>query len=243
MIEASDLHKRFGAVTAVDGVSFGAEDGEVTGLLGANGAGKTTTLRMLCGLLAPDRGRPTIGGHDAARQPAVARRGLGVVPDTAGLYVRLTAREHLEYAGRLHGLDRGALGPAVERVIERLSMQGIADRRAAGFSQGERRKVALARALVHDPQHVLLDEPTNGLDVVAARAVRREVRALATAGKCVLFSSHVMSEVAELCDRIVILARGRVAAEGTPAEILTRTGCPDLESAFVALVGQEEGLA
>jgi len=242
MIEVQGLAKRFGARVAVEEVTFRAADGQVTGLLGPNGAGKTTSLRVLAGLLRPDRGRALVDGADVTRQPAAARRALGVLPETAGLYGRLTAREHLEYAGRLHGLAGRRLEAAVDRALSILDMAGLALRRAAGFSQGERRKVALARALVHDPRNVLLDEPTNGLDVMSIRAVRRHVRRLADAGKCVVLSTHVMQEVTALCDRIVILARGRVVAEGTPAEILSAGGAPGLEDAFVALIGTEEGL-
>ncbi len=242
MIEARQLHKRFGSLTAVEEVSFQADDGRITGLLGPNGAGKTTSIRMLTGLLRPDRGSATVGGVDVAREPEAARRKLGVLPDAPGLYARLTAREHLVYAGRLQGLAGRDLERSVDGLIERLGMQGIAGRRAAGFSQGERRKVALARTLVHDPQHVLLDEPTNGLDVVAARAVRQEIRGLAEAGRCVVFSSHVMSEVAALCDRIVIVARGRVVAAGTVSELKARAGREDLEDAFIQLIGDGEGL-
>jgi len=242
MIEVAGLGKRFGARLAVEDVTFRASDGQVTGLLGPNGAGKTTSLRVLAGLLRPDRGRVLVDGADVTRQPGAARRALGVLPETAGLYGRLTAREHLEYAARLHGLTGRDLDAAVDRAIDVLGMDGLASRRTAGFSQGERRKVALARALVHDPQNVLLDEPTNGLDVMSIRSVRRQVRRLADAGKCVVLSTHVMQEVAALCDRIVILARGRVVAEGTPAEILAAGRAAGLEDAFVALIGTEEGL-
>ena len=239
MIEAQGLQKRFGKVTAVEDVSFTARDGAVTGLLGPNGAGKTTSLRMLYGLLQPDGGRTLIDGESS--MASLGR--LGVLPDAPGLYARLTAREHLRYAAGLQGLDGAAAEKVIDQLIERFDMQGIADRRAAGFSQGERRKVALARALVHDPQNVVLDEPTNGLDVPSTRAMRRAIRELAGSGKCVLFSSHIMQEVSAVCDRVVILSRGRVVADGTPAELLARTGQDDLENAFVQLIGTEEGLS
>jgi sodium transport system ATP-binding protein len=242
MIEVAGLGKRFGTRLAVEDVTFRASDGQITGLLGPNGAGKTTSLRVLAGLLRPDRGRALVDGADVTRQPGTARQALGVLPETAGLYGRLTAREHLEYAASLHGLSGRDRDASVDRTIEVFGMDGLASRRTAGFSQGERRKVALARALVHDPQNVLLDEPTNGLDVMSIRSVRRQVRRLADAGKCVVLSTHVMQEVAALCDRIVILARGRVVAEGTPAEILAAGRAAGLEDAFVALIGTEEGL-
>ncbi len=243
MIEVKNLHKRFGAVTAVDDVSFAAADGVVTGLLGPNGAGKTTTLRMLTTLIEPDRGAALIDGQDVARDPIEARRRIGVLPDTRGLYPRLTAREHIQYAGELHGLRPEGLRQRIEELIELLDMRAIADRRAEGFSNGERVKVALARALVHGPRNVMLDEPTNGLDVMSTRAVRALIRRLRDQGKCVLFSSHVMQEVSAVCDRIVVVARGRVVAEGTPEEIRRRAGKENLEEAFVAVIGSDQGLA
>jgi len=242
MIEARDLHKRFGAKPAVGGVSFTAPDGQVTGLLGPNGAGKTTSLRLVYGLLRPDAGDVLVDGVAVAARPREALSALGVLPDSPGLYSRLTAREHLCYAGELRGLSGHRLAAAVARLVDAFDLHAIADRRTAGFSQGERRKVALARALVHDPRNVVLDEPTNGLDVMATRAVRRSVRELRDAGKCVLFSSHVMQDVAALCDRVVIVAKGRVVAAGTPDELTEQTGHASLEDAFVDLIGTEEGL-
>ena len=240
MISVEGLSKRFGEVTAVDGVSFAARDGEVTGLLGPNGAGKTTTLRMLYGLMRPDGGRIAVDAVDAAADPAGARARMGVLPDAHGLYQRLTAREHLRYFGQLRGLAGAALDRRVEALVELLDMGAIAGRRAQGFSHGERTKVSLGRALVHDPRTVLMDEPTNGLDVGSTRAVRGLIRRMREEGRCVLFSSHIMQEVAALCDRIVILAEGRVAAEGTPDELRARTGHANLEDAFVALSGLDE---
>lgn len=242
MIEIRRLHKRFGAQVAVENVSFTAPDGAVTGLLGPNGAGKTTTLRMLYGLVRPDDGNAFIDGRDVAREPMSALSSLGVLADAPGLYGRLSAREHLRYAGDLQGMRSADIDAAVARLVERLAMEGIVDRRARGFSQGERRKVALARSLIHDPPNVVLDEPSGGLDVMSARALRGVIRDLAEAGKCVLFSSHVMQEVAAVCDRVVVVARGRVVAEGTPRVLLERTGREDLEDAFVDLIGSAEGL-
>ena len=192
MIEVRNLHKRFGPVTAVEDVSFSAADGVVTGLLGPNGAGKTTTLRMLYTLVRPDRGSARIDGLDVAEKPLEVRRAIGVLPDARGLYPRLTAREHARYAGELHGLSGSLLDKRVDELIELLDMKDIANRRAEGFSQGERMKVALSRALVHNPRNVLLDEPTNGLDVMSTRAVRNLIRRLKEQGHCILFSSHVM---------------------------------------------------
>ena len=242
MIEVRGIAKRFGNVTAVEEVSFQAGDGVVTGLLGPNGAGKTTTLRIISTLVAPDRGQALVDGLDVREQPLEARRRLGVLPDARGLYPRLTAREHIRYFGELHGIVGAELSRRTDELVELLDMKEIADRRAEGFSQGERVKVALSRALVHQPRNVLLDEPTNGLDVMSTRAVRELIRRLRDQGRCVVFSSHVMQEVSALCDRIVVVARGRVAAEGTAAELRARTGQESLEEAFVQIIGSDSGL-
>jgi sodium transport system ATP-binding protein len=243
VIEVHDLHKAFGAVRAVDGVSFAAEDGRITGLLGPNGAGKTTTLRMLYTLMRPDRGRVMVDGIDVAEDPLAARRRLGVLPDARGIYKRLTARENIQYFARLQGLADPESGPRIDELIRALGMEEIADRKTEGFSQGERVKTAIARALVHDPRNVLLDEPTNGLDVMATRAMRAFLGRLREEGRCVLFSSHIMQEVAALCDRIVVIAHGRVVADGTPDALRQQTGESSLEDAFVKIIGSEEGLA
>jgi sodium transport system ATP-binding protein len=243
MLEAQKLQKRFGKTIAVEDVSFTASDGCVTALLGPNGAGKTTSLRMLYGLLQPDAGQAVVDGAVAAQEPLAAQRRLGVLPDAPGLYGRLTAREHLRYAARLQGLSAKEAETRAAALIERLDMAGIADRRSAGFSQGERRKIGLGRALIHDPQNIVLDEPTNGLDVPSTRAMRKYVRNLADEGKCVLFSTHILQEVSAVCDRVVIIARGKVVAEGTPEELLEQTGQTNLEDAFVQLIGTEEGLS
>ena len=237
MIRVENVRKRFSGTTAVEGISFGAADGSVTGLLGPNGAGKTTTLRLACGLMKPDAGTITIDGADVAAEPQLAQSRLGVLPDASGLYGRLTAREHVRYFGALRGLRGAELERRVEHWIGALGLASVADRRVAGFSHGERTKVALARALVHDPRNVLLDEPTNGLDVASTRAVREVVRGLRREGRCIVFSSHVMQEVSALCDRIVVIAAGRVVADGTPEELLAATGMTALEDAFMTLVG------
>ena len=239
MIRVTNLHKRFGDVRAVDGVSFDAPDGEVTGLLGPNGAGKTTTLRMLYTLMRPDEGEITVDGVNAEHDPQRTRFALGVLPDPSGLYPRLTAREHIAYFGELQGVTGAELRSRIEHLLKMLDMTEIADRRVAGFSHGERTKTALARAIVHNPKNVLLDEPTNGLDVMSTRAVREIIRRLKTEGHTVLFSSHVMQEVSALCDKIVVIARGRIVASGTPDDLLRQTGRDNLEDAFVALSGLE----
>jgi len=246
MIVTDGLAKSFGKrseVHAVDGVSLTAADGEVTGLLGPNGAGKTTLLRMLATLVVPDRGTATVGGLDVVQRRYEVRHRIGVLSDARGLYGRLTARENIRYFGALQGLSGATLDARVDHLVAALGLDDIADRRAQGFSQGERMKVAIARALVHDPDTILLDEPTNGLDIMSARALRTQLRALRDEGKCLLFSSHVMQEVANLCDRIVILARGRVFAHGTAAELMRDAGSATLEDAFVRLIGSDEGLA
>lgn len=239
MITARTLRKTFGEVVAVHDVSFEAPDGQITGLLGPNGAGKSTTMRMLHGLFQPDTGSVTIDGIDVSADPLAARRAVGVLPDALGLYPRLTAIENVAYYAALHGMTNTEATDRIATLVARLDMAGIADRRTAGFSQGERMKVALARALVHAPQNILLDEPTNGLDVMSTRAVRAMVRALRDEGRCVVFSSHIMQEVAALCDHIVVVARGRVVARGTAEELVARTGAANLEDAFVALVEPE----
>jgi len=243
VIEVRDLHKAFGTVKAVDGVSFTARDGEITGLLGPNGAGKTTTLRMLYTLMAPDRGQVLVDGIDAAVDPLAVRRQLGVLPDARGLYKRLTARENIDYFARLQGLPEELLKSRRDALVDALEMGDIADRRTEGFSQGQRVKTAIARALVHDPRNVILDEPTNGLDVMATRALRQFMARLKGEGRCVLFSSHIMQEVAALCDRIVVIAHGRVVADESPDALREQTGENNLEDAFVKIIGSDEGLA
>jgi len=240
MIEVRNLGKRFGEVVAVDDVSFAARDGQVTGLLGPNGAGKTTTLRVLYGLLRADHGDVLVDDVNVTAAPQEAQRRMGVLPDSRGLYVRLTAREHLRYYGRLQGLSASLVEERIERLVTQLDMGTIIDRRVQGFSQGERVKVAVGRALVHEPSNVLLDEPTNGLDVGATRAMRHLIRQMRAEGKCVLFSSHIMQEVTALCDHLVIISQGRTVVQGTPDEILAATGHASLEDAFVSLTGIDE---
>lgn len=246
MIVVENIAKAFGrhrAVRAVDGVSFTAPDGEITGMLGPNGAGKTTLLRMLATLVLPDSGTATIGGLDVVRDRYAVRRRIGVLSDARGLYPRLTARENISYYGALHGISGAALAKRVDELVAALGIADIADRRALGFSQGERMKVAIARALVHDPDTILLDEPTNGLDIMSTRALRELLRGLRASGRCLLFSSHVMQEVSALCTRIVILGHGRVVETGTAAELVAQSGEKSLEEAFVRLLGSGEGLA
>ena len=242
MIEVERLAKSFGSVHAVREVSFTALDGRITGLLGPNGAGKSTTLRMLYTVLRPQSGSARVDGTDIGRDPVAARRRMGVLPHGAGLYPNLTARENIRYHGELAGLVGAALDVRIQELIEELDLREIAERRAKGFSQGQRTRVALARALVHDPQNLLLDEPSNGLDVLGTRALRALIMRLRAAGRCVLFSSHVMQEVAALCDEVVIIAHGRVVASGTPDALRARTGTVSLEDAFIAAIGSEEGL-
>lgn len=246
MIDIDDLAKSFGKhaeVHAVDGVSFRAPDGEITGLLGPNGAGKTTLLRILATLIMPDRGRAQVNGLDVVADRYAVRRRIGVLSDARGLYPRLTARENIRYFGALHGLSGERLEHRVDELLETLGLQALADRRTQGFSQGEKMKTAIARALVHDPDTILLDEPTNGLDVMSVRALREQLRGLRAKGRCLLFSSHVMQEVAALCDRIVILSAGRVVAQGTAGELQSQANSASLEDAFVELLGTAEGLA
>ncbi|MDE0510058.1 MAG: ATP-binding cassette domain-containing protein [Gammaproteobacteria bacterium] len=242
MIQACGIHKSFGEVHAVRGLSFAAHDGKITGLLGPNGAGKSTTLRVLCTLLKPDQGTATIDGADVVTDGLSARRKIGSLPHGSGLYPRLTARENIAYYARLCGLDRDDIADRVEEIIKTLDIDDFADRRAKGFSHGQRTKTALGRALVHDPQNLILDEPTTGLDVMATRSLRELIVKLKSEGRCVLFSSHVMQEVAALCDDICIIAHGKIAIHDSVDGIRERTGREDLEDAFVAaiaMVGDE----
>jgi sodium transport system ATP-binding protein len=246
MIEVENLRKSFaakgGPVHAVRGVSFQARDGEITGLLGPNGAGKTTALRMLYALMAPDQGTVRVDGLDIQQDPVAARQRLGVLPDARGLYKRMTARENIAYFGRLNGLEEGTIEKRTAELAQTLGIEFL-DRRTEGFSQGQRTKTAIARALVHDPRNVILDEPTNGLDVMTTRSLRGFLQKLKAERRCVIFSSHIMQEVAALCDRIVVIAGGEVKAIGTPDELRAMTGEADLENVFVQLTGVEGGVA
>ena len=235
MIQVEHISKQFGKIEALKDVSFTLNDGEITGLLGVNGAGKTTLMRLIYGLLQPSSGRVLVDGVEVAQQPDRARQRLGVLPDDTGLYKRLTARENIRYFGELHHLSPASLTESCEELIELLGMHNIADRRAEGFSLGERMKTALARAIVHQPQHIMLDEPTNGLDVITTRAVRRMLVALRDQGRCVLFSSHLMHEVTGLCDRIIVIAQGRIVADGSVAAVIEQTQTTSLEEAFIYL--------
>jgi sodium transport system ATP-binding protein len=223
-------------------VSFRAENGQITGLLGPNGAGKTTTLRVLYTIMKPDSGAAMVDGYDVLRSPLEVQRRIGVLPDAHGLYPRLTARENIRYYGRLHGMGGAALEDKIDYLVKILEMDDFSDRRTEGFSSGQTMKVAIARALVHDPANVLLDEPTNGLDVMSTRSMRTFIRRLRDEGKCVLFSSHIMQEVSALCDHIVVINRGLVAASGSAESLKRETGQENLEDAFVAAIGSEEGL-
>jgi len=246
MIVAENLHKAFktktGLIKAVDNVGFQADDGRITGLLGPNGAGKTTTMRMLYTLMTPDQGRVMVDGLDVATNAVDVRRRLGVLPDARGVYKRLTARENIAYFGELHGMSAAHIRERTKVLSKALDMEDILDRQTDGFSQGQRTKTAIARALVHDPRNVILDEPTNGLDVMTTRALRGFLRELRDEGRCVIFSSHIMQEVAALCDTIVIIAKGTVMAAGTADELRALTGEANLEDAFVKAIGNEEGL-
>ena len=240
MIQVSGLRKTFGEVVAVDDVSFAAEDGAITGLLGPNGAGKSTTLRMLYGLMAPDAGDVSVDGHDVRKKTMAAQARIGALPDTHALYPRLTGRENIRYFARLRQIPRDETEARTEEFVRLLEMGDFVDRRAKGYSHGERSRVLLARALIHEPVNVLLDEPTNGLDVMSTRRMRDVIRELRDQGRAVLFSSHIMQEVSLLCDHIVIVAAGRVVAAGSPDAIREAADCDDLEDAFVRLTGPGE---
>ncbi len=240
MIEVRGLRKSFNKIGVLRGIDFTARNGEITGLIGPNGAGKTTTLRMLYTVLRPDGGQAFVDGHDANTERLTVQRRIGVLPDNRGLYPRLTAREHVRYFGRLHGLGGPELEGRIDRLMERLGMEDFADRRSKGFSKGQTLKVALARGLVHEPANVILDEPTNGLDIGSSRAVRELIREIRDQGRCVLFSSHIMGEVEALCDRIIVISDGLIVADGKPEELRQATGKGDLEEVFLATVRQAE---
>ncbi len=242
MIEAIGLHKRFGSVEAVKNISFHARDGEITGLLGANGAGKSTCLRMIYGVIAPDSGHAAIDGVDIQDETSAARAQLGVLPHAAGLYGNLTARENIAYFGALQGIGASRIAQRCDELADSLDMRAFRERRVKGVSQGQRIKVALALALVHEPQNLVLDEPTNGLDVMAIRNLREMLQSLRAQGRCILFSSHVMQEVAALCNRVVIIGGGLLLADGPPEAIRERTGTASLEQAFLHVLGRGAGV-
>lgn len=242
MLELSGITKSYGSRRVLDDVSFTVAPGRLTGFVGGNGAGKTTTMRMLYTLMTPDQGRVMVDGIDAAKDPVAVRRQLGVLPDARGVYKRLTARENIAYFGQLHGMSAAQIRDRTRVLSQALDMEDILDRQTDGFSQGQRTKTAIARALVHDPRNVILDEPTNGLDVMTTRALRGFLRGLREEGRCVIFSSHIMQEVAALCDHIVIIAKGTVMAAGSADELRAQTGETNLEDAFVKAIGSEEGL-
>jgi sodium transport system ATP-binding protein len=241
MIEVVGLSKTFRdpagrPVKAVDGVSFSANPGEILGLLGPNGAGKTTTLRILCTLLKPTAGTARVAGHDVVRQPGLVRQHVGFLSATTGVYDRMTAREMVDYYGRLNGLSGEQLELRTKELFDALGMHDIRDVRGSKMSTGQKQKVSIARALVHDPPVLILDEPTNGLDVLVQRSVLQQVRALRDRGKCVVYSTHIFREVEKLCDRVAIIHRGKVLDAGTLDELRDRHSEPDLEELFFCLV-------
>lgn len=243
MIETIDVKKRFGAVQALGGVTLSARDGEITALLGPNGAGKTTLLRLLVGLLKRDHGSIKVGGIDPQVDPMAVRKNIGFLTDQFGLYEKLSTREYLRYFGQLNGMASNTLDRRIDEVAALLAMEDIVERKSKGFSQGQRIKVALARTLLHRPRHLLLDEPSRGLDVMSTRALRTALNALRADGCCVIMATHVMQEVIHLCDDVIVIARGQTVAQGSPQQLCERTGIANLEDAFVSLVGTEEGIA
>ena len=246
MIDINKVAKSFaskkGTIDAVKSVSLTARDGQITGLLGPNGAGKTTTMRLLYGLLSPSRGSVRVDGIDIQEDKIGVRRRLGVLPDTRGLYPRLTARENVTYFAELNGLTPNDYEPELDRLIQNLEMSDFIDRRCEGFSQGQRTKTAIARSVIHRPQNIVLDEPTNGLDVMTTRGLRRFLLNCKAEGRCVVLSTHIMQEVAALCDHVVVIAKGEVMAQGSPESLKEQAQRESLEDAFVHLIGSEEGL-
>jgi sodium transport system ATP-binding protein len=243
MIKVEHLAKTFKQFEAVKDISFTAHDGEVFGLLGPNGAGKTTTLRMLSTVVTPTAGTAHINGFDIRHQKDQVRSSLGILVESAGLYSHSTTREHLRFIGNLHGLNGNGLEKRINDLIEALAMTDFADRRAEGFSRGMVRKVVMGMALVHNPPNVILDEPTQGLDVVSTRAVREIIQRFKTEGRCVILSTHHMDEVERLCDRVAIIHRGQILESGTPQELIQKYNTESLESAFVEIIGAEALLA
>jgi sodium transport system ATP-binding protein len=235
MIQAVSLRKSFDRRHALDGLTFSAGDGAITGLVGPNGSGKTTTLRLITGLFRPNSGQVLVDGIDPTLDPMSARRRIGALTDGLGNYPRLTTREHIWYFGQLRGMSAAELEPRTRFLLDLFDMREIADRRAQGFSLGERMKLALARAMVNDPPNILLDEPANGLDVRSARALRTLLERLRDTGKCVLLCSHLMAEVSLVCDSVIVIARGTAVAQGSPAELMRATNARSLEEAFVEL--------
>jgi sodium transport system ATP-binding protein len=240
MIRVDRINKSFNGIQAARGISFAAEDGKITALLGPNGAGKSTTLRILATVLAADSGTAYVDAHEVKANPMAVRSQIGVLPHASGLYARLTARENILYFGQLHGMGRTDLRRRLNELIELLEMQEFCDRRVAGFSQGQKIKVALARALIHNPKNIILDEPTNGLDVMATRALRNIILHLKDEGRCVLFSSHIMQEVANLGDNVVVIGHGRVLFTGTLERLSEHAEEADLEEAFIKVIEAEE---
>jgi sodium transport system ATP-binding protein len=243
MIEVHEVRKQFGDVKALGEVSFTAQNGQITALLGPNGAGKTTLLRTLVGLLKRDHGTISVDGVDPEKQPLLVRAKIGFLTDQFGLYERLSTREYLRYFGELNGMSGALLNRRIDEVSALLAMDDILERRSKGFSQGQRIKVAMARTLLHRPRHLLLDEPSRGLDVMSTRALRHALAALRDEGCCVIMATHVMQEVTHLCDDVIVIARGHTVAQGSPQQLCERTGIANLEDAFVSLVGSDEGIA
>jgi sodium transport system ATP-binding protein len=239
MVEVTDLHMHFGALRALTGVSFVAPDGAITGLLGENGAGKTTTMNIVSGLHQPARGAIVIDGADAS-VPADRRQHVGALLDQKGLYTRLTARENVAYFGALRGFSGSELSTRVQRALTVVGLEREAERRTEGFSQGERMKVALARAIVHTPKHLLLDEPTNGLDIPSARGFKAALKRMRDEGICIVLSSHIIQDVMALCDRVVVISKGRTVAQGDPVSVCNTARCSTLEDAFMVLTGRQE---
>src|SRR5580698_9468744 len=235
MIQVDSLRKSFAGRQAVHDLTFSAADGAITGLVGPNGSGKTTTLRLITGLLRPESGQVRVDGIDPAQDPTGARRRIGALTDGLGNYPRLTTREHLRYFGELRGMPAVELERRIRLLLDLFDMHEIADRREQGFSQGERMKLALARAVINDPANIMLDEPANGLDVASARALRTLLERFRDTGKCVLLSSHLMAEVSVVCDSVVVVAQGKVVAQGSPTELMRSRNARSLEEAFVEL--------
>ena len=238
LLMVKDLEVHYGAIQALRGVTLEVSKGEVVALIGANGAGKTTTLRMLATILKPSSGTAKVAGFDVVDDPEKVRSNVGFLSTATALYGRLTAREFVEYFGRLHGMDDAAVAKRINEIFERLDMNEFRDRRCDKLSTGMKQKVSIARTLVHSPQVMIFDEPTIGLDVMTARVIVQFIRECRAQGKTVIFSTHVMSEVEKLCDTVGIIHNGKVLAEGTLPQLRERFGEQDMEEIFVKVVGE-----
>lgn len=239
MIKVEGVSKSFGSVNAVNGVSFECHKGQIFALLGSNGAGKTTTIRMISTIIKPDCGRVVVNGYDTTKDQDEVRRSIGVLNSDVGLYGRLTAYENVKYFAKLHGLHTKTIDRRIDELFTLMDMNEFRNRKVEGFSKGMKQKVNIIRAIIHDPSTILFDEPTSGLDVISARNILDFIGECRNRGKCILFSTHIMSEVERLCDRVAIINKGTIIAQGSTKEILEKTSQSTIEDAYLKLVSDK----